>query len=106
MGLFKVHYLAALLAATGMVLGAAYMLWLYRRVVFGELVHGDLRHIVDVNRREMLILTPLVLLVLWMGIYPAAFFDVMDDSVVHLLDHIARETSQSSALLAAGEGVQ
>ena len=62
--------------ADGIILGAAYMLYLYRRVVFGELTREDLKSITDLNLREKLIFAPLVVLVLWMGIYPKSFLDV------------------------------
>ncbi len=93
LGAFQDNHVVALLAASGMVLGAAYMLWLYRRVVFGELEKPDLKKIVDLNRREVMIFAPIVLLVLWLGIYPLPFFSAMDDSIVHLLAHIESETS-------------
>lgn len=93
LGTFQDDHIVALLAASGMVLGAAYMLWLYRRVVFGELEKPDLKKITDLSRREVLIFAPIVLLVLWLGIYPLPFFNAMDDSIVHLLAHIESETS-------------
>jgi NADH-quinone oxidoreductase subunit M len=68
-----------------MVLGAAYMLYLYRRVIFGELTKEHLMKILDLDRREIIIFAPLIILVLWMGIYPASFLDVMDASVVNLV---------------------
>ena len=57
---------------TGMILGAAYMLWLYRRVIFGKLTRDDLKAILDLSPREIAVFAPLILLVLWMGIYPSA----------------------------------
>ena len=71
-----------------MVLGAAYALWLYRRVVFGELIKSDLKKISDVNKWEIAIFVPLVLLTLWFGIYPMILLDFMDESVVSLLAHM------------------
>lgn len=73
-------YLATLIA-TGMVLGAAYALWLYRRVVFGELVKPDLMAMTDLNKREWLIFLPLVLMVLWLGLYPKPYLSAMEVSV-------------------------
>ena len=67
--------------ATGMILGAAYMLFLYRRVVFGQLVKEDLLAIKDMNAREVAVFAPLVVLVLWMGIYPSTFLDPIEVSV-------------------------
>ncbi len=96
-GAFQVNTWVALLAASGMVLGAAYMLYLYRRVIFGVMTKEDLKSIWDLNRREVLVFAPLVVLVFWMGLYPAPFLDIMSASVENLIeDH---ETS-----LAAAEG--
>jgi NADH-quinone oxidoreductase subunit M len=86
MGTFQSSTLAATLLATGLVLGAAYALWLYRRVVFGEITRADLSRILDIDRREALMFLPLVLVVLWMGIYPKPYFDAMHASVNQLLE--------------------
>ena len=75
----------ATLAATGLILGAAYALWLYRKVVFGELTKDSLKGILDMNRREIAVFLPLVLLSLWMGVYPASFLDPMAASVDKLV---------------------
>jgi NADH-quinone oxidoreductase subunit M len=98
-GAFKVNTLVAALAATGMVLGAAYMLWLYRRVIFGPLVREDLKHIMDLSAREIAIFAPLAAIVLWMGIYPTSFFRVMDGSVAQLVSNY-HQTVQNAALAA------
>jgi NADH-quinone oxidoreductase subunit M len=75
-GAFQANTWVALFATTGIILGAAYMLYLYRRVIFGELTREDLKNITDLNLREKLIFAPLVVLVLWMGVYPKPFLDV------------------------------
>lgn len=93
-GAYKVATWVALGAATGMVLGAAYMLWLYRRVVFGELVKEDLKSIVDLNRREVLMFAPLIVIVIWMGVYPSSFTDVLTVSVENLL--VQQEAAMSA----------
>jgi NADH-quinone oxidoreductase subunit M len=85
-GAFKANTWVASLAATGMILGAAYMLFLYRRVIFGALTKEDLKTILDLSPREIAVFAPLVALTLWMGIYPAPFLEVMDASIVKLLD--------------------
>ncbi len=84
-GTFQANTWAAVFAATGLILGATYMLWLYRRVIFGELRHADLRDILDLNRRELATFLPLIAVVLWMGIYPKPFLDVTAASVDNLL---------------------
>jgi NADH-quinone oxidoreductase subunit M len=87
MGAFRANAWVALLAATGMVLGAAYMLWLYRRVIFGALTKAELRSILDLSPREIAIFAPLAFLTLWMGIYPNSFIDVFDESVKQLIEN-------------------
>ena len=84
-GAFQVNTWVALLVATGMILGAAYMLVLYRRVVFGKLTKESLTKIKDLTWREQAVFAPLVVLVLWMGIYPVSFLDVMSASVDNLI---------------------
>ena len=70
LGAFKVNTWVAFLAATGLILGAAYALWLYRKIIFGELTKDSLKAILDMNRREIVVFLPLVLLTVWMGVYP------------------------------------
>ncbi len=85
LGAFKVNTWVATLAATGLILGAAYALWLYRKIVFGPLTKDSLKGILDMNRREIVVFLPLVLLTLWMGIYPNSFLDPMAASVDKLV---------------------
>jgi NADH-quinone oxidoreductase subunit M len=75
LGAYQVDTLVAALAATGVILGAAYMLMLYRRVVFGPRVHPDALAMPDLNKREFGLLTGLVVLVLWIGIFPSIVMD-------------------------------
>jgi len=85
-GTFQVNTWVALLGATGVIIGAAYMLYLYRRVIFGELTKEDLKNILDVSPREIAVFAPLILIVFFMGIYPIPFLDVMHSSVENLLE--------------------
>ena len=85
-GAFQVNSWVAFLATTGIILGAAYMLWLYRRVIFGTLTKDELKNILDLSPREIAVFAPLVVIMLWMGIYPSSFIDVMDASIVSLVD--------------------
>ena len=75
MGAFKANPWVALIATSGVILSAAYALWLYRRVVFGELVKPELKDITDLNAREIAIFVPLVLLTIWYGIAPGVILD-------------------------------
>lgn len=85
-GAFRFDTRVAALAALGMVLGAAYMLWLYRRVVFGDLVKEELKAIRDLGRREIAMFAPLVAVVFWMGVYPESFLGAMRASVDNLIE--------------------
>ena len=84
-GAFQANMWVGIFAASGIVLGATYMLLLYRRVVFGKLEKDDLKSLLDMTPREIFIFAPLVILVLWMGIWPMPFLDVMSASVDALL---------------------
>ena len=86
-GAFLVNTWVAVLAATGIILGAVYMLGLYRRVVFGKLDKDDVKRMLDLSPREFAMFVPLILLVLWMGIYPSSFIAVMDVSVANLIEN-------------------
>ncbi|HEY4134171.1 MAG TPA: NADH-quinone oxidoreductase subunit M [Alphaproteobacteria bacterium] len=86
-GAYQANTWVALFATTGLILGAAYMLWLYRRVVFGKLTKDDLKTILDLDKREVAMFVPLVLVVLWMGIYPSSFLGLIHGSVANLVDH-------------------
>ncbi len=81
LGAFQVNTTVAALAATGVVLGAAYMLYLYRAVVFGPLEHADVKKMTDINAREICMFVPMVVLVLWMGIYPSTVLDTVGPAV-------------------------
>jgi NADH-quinone oxidoreductase subunit M len=76
------------LTATGMILGAAYMLYLYRRVIFGQLTKDKLKGLLDLTPREMTVFAPLLVLVIWMGVYPKPFLDVMHASVGQLVERV------------------
>jgi len=96
-GTFQVNTWAAFLAATGVILSASYALWLYKRVVFGELVKVELREIADVNRREMLVFAPLVAGTILLGVYPSLASDVFGPSVTALLSGVERDLAAWSA---------
>ncbi|MDR1888664.1 MAG: NADH-quinone oxidoreductase subunit M [Zoogloeaceae bacterium] len=85
----KFNFWIGLAAASTMVIGAAYTLWMYKRVIFGAIANERVRELVDLNRREFLILVLLALCVLGMGLYPQAFTKVMHVSVDNLLQHVA-----------------
>jgi proton-translocating NADH-quinone oxidoreductase chain M len=86
-GTFQTNTLAATLAATGMVLGGAYSVWLYNRVVFGSLKPMYLASAADLSRREFWLFLPFVVAILWMGFFPGVFLDTMHLSVSNLIQH-------------------
>ncbi len=86
-GAAQINFWLALLGGLGMILGAAYMLYLYRRVIFGSITHADLRHILDLSPREWTVFAPLVVLTLWMGVYPSSFTGFFDESVAAMVQH-------------------
>jgi NADH-quinone oxidoreductase subunit M len=86
LGTYRVNTMVAVIACSGMVLGAAYMLYLYRRVIFGKMQLSDIKAMVDLSGRELLIMIPLVLVVIWMGVYPKTFLDIINPSVQNLVD--------------------
>jgi len=87
----------AFVAATGVILGAAYMLYLYRRVFFGELVKEELQRFKDLKAREVAIFVPLVAAVFWLGIYPKSFLDVINPAVERLLTQHRQAVASSCA---------
>jgi NADH-quinone oxidoreductase subunit M len=89
LGTFRANNIIGTLAASGVVLGATYMLWLYRKVVFGELNKKDVIEMTDLSLREKLIFVPMVVLVLWMGIYPNTFLKPMNGALENVLSRIS-----------------
>ena len=87
-GAFSRSWVWALMGALGIVLGAAYMLWMYQRVFFGPLTNPDNKKLVDLDFRELAYLLPLVLLCFWIGLYPRPFFRVLEVPVQHILQQV------------------
>jgi NADH-quinone oxidoreductase subunit M len=99
-GVFKVNTWVALFAALGVILSAAYALWLYRRVVFGALTKESLKDLLDLSGREKAIIYPLVILVILFGVYPSPIFDVTTASVDALVNNVTLsiEATQAAAI--------
>ena len=89
MGAMKASFWLAFAAATTLIFGAAYTLWMYKRVIFGPVANDHVAALTDLNGRELLVLGLLALAVLWMGVYPLPFTEVMHSSVNELLRHVA-----------------
>jgi NADH-quinone oxidoreductase subunit M len=89
LGAMKFNFWIALVAATTLIFGAAYTLWMVKRVIFGEVGNPHVAELKDANGRELLVLGLLAVAVLWLGLYPAAFTEIMHASVNDLLRHVA-----------------
>ena len=89
LGAVKYNFWIAAAASTTLVFGAAYTLWMVKRVYFGEVANDNVKTLVDINGREFLMLAVLAIAVMWMGLYPKPFTDVMNVSVAELLRHVA-----------------
>ena len=102
MGVFQVNTWVAFFAATGVILSAGYALWLFRRVVMGELIKESLKGIKDMDRREKLLIGPLVAMTLILGVYPALVTDIIGPSVTALVDGhtLALQAHESASQLA------
>jgi NADH-quinone oxidoreductase subunit M len=106
LGAFKARTLYGVLGATGVVLGAAYMLWMFQRVMFGEIKNPENLKLRDLNVREIAYMVPMVIMIFLMGIYPKLFFQKMDVTVEHFLKNVKSkyeatiDRAPSNALLA------
>jgi NADH-quinone oxidoreductase subunit M len=95
MGIFQVNTWVAVVATSGVILSAAYALWLYRRVTLGAMVKEGLKTITDMDRRERIIFAPLIIMTLVLGVYPAAVTDIIGPSVTQLVaDFAAAQTAE------------
>jgi len=89
LGAVKANFWLGFAAATALIFGAAYTLWMFKRVYLGPVTNDQVKDLKDLNAREFLVMSLLAIAVLWMGVYPKPFTDVMDASVVDLLKHVA-----------------
>jgi NADH-quinone oxidoreductase subunit M len=89
LGSVKVNFWIGMAAASALIFGAAYSLWMFKRVYLGPVANDHVKHLKDINAREFLFLSLLAIAILYMGVYPKPFTDVMDVSVAELLKHVA-----------------
>jgi NADH-quinone oxidoreductase subunit M len=100
-GAYKVSTWATLIATTGIILGAGYMLYLYRRIAFGPQVNADAAAMQDIGGREMWLLAPIAIVVLWMGVYPETFLAPIRRDVATIVDRIERAAPAGDSKLMA-----
>ena len=96
LGAFKTTRLLTVFAASGVILAAVYMLWMYQRVMFGKITNEENRHMTDLNAREVAYLLPILVMIFWIGVYPQTFLRKMDASVSAVVTQI--ETKRQAAL--------
>jgi NADH-quinone oxidoreductase subunit M len=101
-GAFQVSWKLAALATLGIIFAAVYMLWMYQRVFFGEIRHDENRKLRDLSAREVLTLVPVLVLILWIGVYPKPFTSVTSAAVAELIATVKAKTGASVAAVAPG----
>lgn len=101
-GLFKANVALATLGATGVILGAAYMLWMYQRVWFGKVTHSENAELKDLSAREILTLAPFIILIFWIGIFPGHFLKLTHASTAHLTEMIDKNQREMDAIEKGG----
>jgi len=101
MGAFQANTWVAAIATSGVILSAAYALWLYRRVVMGDLIKESLKSITDMSRREKMIFAPLVVMTLLLGVYPSLVLDIIGPSVSALVDSYTTSVDAAGLLVVA-----
>jgi NADH-quinone oxidoreductase subunit M len=98
LGAFKSNMVYGVLATTGVVLGAVYMLWMFQRVMFGVITREENRNLKDLGKREVLILCSIVFFIILMGVYPKMFFKKMDTTVSEYLAFVKAKSAQQGAV--------
>ncbi len=97
-GIFQSSHILAALGILTIILGAAYLLWMYQRVMHGPITNDKIKSFPDLNKREIGFLIPIIIMMFWMGIFPRPFLRKMDTSVSHLLNQIKSRTSVSASI--------
>jgi len=91
LGAFKVYPWYAIISASGVIFAAVYMLWMFQRVMFGVITNPKNRALKDMNAREVLVLVPLLIFVVWIGVYPSTFLKPMEPSVKNFIQQVERK---------------
>jgi NADH-quinone oxidoreductase subunit M len=104
LGAFQANPVYGVLGATGVILAAAYMLWMFQRVMFGAITHEENRGLKDLNLREIVILVPIIIMIVWMGVFPTFFFKKMDLSVQRFIYDIKARYAAATTAAPAESG--
>ena len=95
----------AVIAATGVIFAAVYMLWMFQRVMFGEVKNPANQKLPDLNAREVALMLPLLLFVFWIGVYPNTFFEKMNPALENMLEHVKTKQQMTEAEVAEKENL-
>ena len=110
LGTFKSNVVYAVFAATGVIFAAVYMLWMFQRVMFGEITHEENKNLKDLSLREVGVLIPVLILIFWIGLYPKTFLSKTETSIKHFLTEFNKKYEVSiqreSRILAENEGIE
>jgi NADH-quinone oxidoreductase subunit M len=101
-GAFQVDRTLAALATTGIIFAAVYLLWMYQRVIFGEVTHPDNRTLTDLSVREWAVIVPVMVFIVWIGVYPSAFTGKIEASVDALITQVQSKASVARAGVESG----
>jgi NADH-quinone oxidoreductase subunit M len=101
-GMFKESYVYAGIAVLGIVLGAAYMLWLYQRMMLGTLDNPENKTLKDCNLREVVYMMPLIVFMFWIGLYPKPFIKFMEPTVIDMVQHIRPDYTEKGSSITSG----
>jgi NADH-quinone oxidoreductase subunit M len=99
-GAFQVNRAVAVFAMTGVIFAAVYLLWMYQRVIFGSVTNEANRRLADLTPREWVVLLPVLLFIVWIGVYPATFTGMTETSVQSLITQVQTKAAATAALLA------
>jgi NADH-quinone oxidoreductase subunit M len=105
LGTFKSNILIAVIATSGVILSACYMLWMFQRVMFNKITNPENNKLKDINKRELALLLPITILIFWIGIYPKPILSRMDVSVNHLLTQVDEKYRMSLNKLGKSDDV-
>ena len=100
LGAFQVNRLVAVLATAGIIFAAVYLLWMYQRVCFGEVTREENRRVADLTPREWVVLTPVLVFIVWIGVYPTTFTGLSEASVEALIGQVHTKAAATAALVA------